>query len=849
MHIDRELQALLSAAYQEAKQRQHEFLTPEHILYAALYFDYPRDVLEACDVDADSIRDTLEEYLAEEIPTVGEDEDPSQSLGFQSVIERAVFHTEASSKEIVEIGDILVSILDEANSHSSFYLRREGLERVDLLEVISHGLPSRDEDESLRDSDTPHSEDEGDFAPEEDDEPDERVDAEEEEAGKGRKKKRKRALDQFTTELVAESRTGRLEPLIGREDVLERTIQVLCRRMKNNPILIGEPGVGKTAIAHGLAERIADGTVPDVLKDHKLYALDMGAMIAGTRYRGDFEERMKAIMKELEKEPNVILFIDEIHTIVGAGAVSGGAMDASNMLKPALAAGRIRCIGSTTFGEYKRFFERDRALARRFQRVDIEEPSHEETVLILKGLQSRYEEHHNVHYTEAALDAAVRLSAQYINERFLPDKAIDVLDEAGAYMRMKHFKRPSDAESDAEAEGPESNAEAGGEDAEAAVDEPVSAAASVSGQPSSEGQAPSADQAAIEEQTLEEGSAPVDTTAEPVTIDEAEIEMVVSKIAKIPVKSVSSDEKTHLQYLSARLKEQIFGQESAVEAVTAAVKRSRAGFRNHDKPVASFLFVGPTGVGKTELARQLAEQLGVALHRYDMSEYQEKHTVSRLIGSPPGYVGYEEGGLLTDAIRKTPHSVVLLDEIEKAHRDIFNILLQVMDYATLTDNAGKKADFRNVILIMTSNAGARDIGKPLIGFGERNVTEAAVNDAVEDTFSPEFRNRIDKIVLFGRLDDEIVKDIVRKEILVFNEQLAERGVRLEATEEAITWLARKGYSPEFGARNIARTVESELKEYFVDAVLFGDLADGGIAVADVEDGEIVITPQKELADA
>ena len=816
MHIDRELQALLSAAYQEAKQRQHEFLTPEHILYAALYFDYPREVLEACDVDADSIRDALEEYLTEEIPTVGEDEDPSQSLGFQSVIERAVFHTEAASKETVEIGDILVSLFDEANSHSSYYLRREGLERVDLLEVISHGLPSRNEDDPIREEDSLPSDDD-DYTLEEDDEPDERVDAEDEEQeGRGRRKKRKRALDQFTTELVAESRADKLEPLIGREDVLERTIQVLCRRMKNNPILIGEPGVGKTAVAHGLAERIANGTVPDVLKDHKLYALDMGAMIAGTRYRGDFEERMKAIMKELEKEPNVILFIDEIHTIVGAGAVSGGAMDASNMLKPALASGAIRCIGSTTFGEFKRFFERDRALARRFQRIDIDEPTHEETVLILKGLQSRYEEHHNVVYTDAALEAAVRLSAQYINERFLPDKAIDVIDEAGAYMRMKHFRRQQEPE---DPEDPES------------------------------GDVVEADAGADVDTSTDPESDTDGGSAAPVTIDESEIEMVVSKIAKIPVKSVSSDEKLHLQHLGARLREQIFGQEAAVDSVVAAVKRSRAGFRNHDKPVASFLFVGPTGVGKTELARQLADHLGVALHRYDMSEYQEKHTVSRLIGSPPGYVGYEEGGLLTDAVRKTPHAVVLLDEIEKAHRDIFNILLQVMDYATLTDNAGKKADFRNVILIMTSNAGARDIGKPLIGFGERNVTEAAVNDAVENTFSPEFRNRIDKVVLFGRLDEEIVKDIVRKELLIFNEQLAERGVRLEATDEAVTWLARKGYSPEFGARNIARTVENEVKEYFVDAVLFGELADGGIAVADVDDDRIVITPQRDTADA
>jgi ATP-dependent Clp protease ATP-binding subunit ClpA len=833
MHIDRELQALLSAAYQEAKQRHHEFLTPEHVLYAALYFDYPRDVLDACDVDADAIRESLEQYLAEEIPTVDDDEDPGQSVGFQSVIERAVFHTEAASKETVDIGDILVSIFDESSSHSSFFLRRNGLERVDLLEVISHGLPASKDGERRPDESGGPTGEEEEYATEEDDDPDERVDAEEEEGdGRGRRKKRKRALDQFTSELVAEARAGRLEPLIGRKDVLERTIQVLCRRLKNNPILIGEPGVGKTAIAHGLADRIADGSVPDILKDHKLYALDMGAMIAGTRYRGDFEERMKAIMKELEKEPNVILFIDEIHTIVGAGAVSGGAMDASNMLKPALASGKIRCIGSTTFNEYKRFFERDRALARRFQRIDIEEPTNEETVLILKGLQSRYEEHHNVRYTDAAIEAAVRLAAQYINERFLPDKAIDVIDEAGAFMRMKHYRRPG-ALPEAEPTGGDEEIE--GDSAPTVSPEPV-------GEDETDGTLPSGDA------TLpRDASDATGTPDEAVVIDEGEIEEVVSRIAKIPVRSVSSDERTHLQHLGTRLREQIFGQEGAIESVVSAVKRSRAGFRNREKPVASFLFVGPTGVGKTELAKQLADQLGVALHRYDMSEYQEKHTVSRLIGSPPGYVGYEEGGLLTDAIRKTPHAVVLLDEIEKAHRDIFNILLQVMDYATLTDNAGKKADFRNVILIMTSNAGAREIGKPLIGFGERNVTEAAVNEAVENTFSPEFRNRLDRIVLFGRLDEEIVKDIVRKELLVFNEQLSERSVRLEATDEAVTWLAQKGYSPEFGARNIARTVENEVKEYFVDAVLFGELADGGVAVADVADDRIVITPRKSDA--
>ncbi len=776
MQVDRELQQLLSAAYQEARQRHHEFLTPEHILYVATYFDYSRDVLEACDIDAEDLREELESYMEENVPQLEEDSDPAQSLGFQSVIERAVFHTEASSKGTVDIGDILVSIYDEAKSHGSFFLRRLGLERVALLDVISHGPP----EEHSEDDDDAESSDEEDYTLEE--EADESVEAEDETARPGRKKKR-RALDQFTVELVAASLAGELEPLIGRDEVLERTVQVLCRRMKNNPILIGEPGVGKTAIAHGLAEQIANDSVPDILKGFKLYSLDMGAMIAGTRYRGDFEERMKAVMKELEKEPKVILFIDEIHTVVGAGAVSGGSMDASNMLKPALAAGKIRCIGSTTFNEYKRFFERDRALARRFQRIDVEEPSHDETVAILEGLQARYEEHHNVTFTRDALQAAVRLSAQFINERFLPDKAIDVIDEAGAYMRMRNFRSIPEGE-----EG-------------------------------------------------EEGEEREDPAIE---ITENEIETVVSKIAKIPVRSVSTSEKAHLKGLDERLKERIFGQDAAVDAVVSAVKRSRAGFRNPDKPVANFLFVGPTGVGKTELARQLAESLGVPLHRYDMSEYQEKHTVSRLIGSPPGYVGYEEGGLLTDAVRRTPHAVVLLDEIEKAHRDIFNILLQVMDYATLTDNAGKKADFRNVVLIMTSNAGAREIGKPLIGFGGRSITAAAVNDAVEEAFSPEFRNRLDRVVLFGRLDEHIVQNIVRKEVSVFAEQLAERDVSIEISDKAVEHLAISGYSEEFGARNIARLVESELKESFVDMVLFGKLAGGGTAHIDVRDGEIII---------
>lgn len=834
MQVDRELQALLSAAYQEAKQRHHEFLTPEHVLYAALFFDYPRDVFEACDVEPDRLRSALEDYLSKEVPKLEEEEEPSQSISFQNIIERAVYHTRAASKESVQIGDVLVSLFDETESHGSFFLRREGMERVDLLEVISHGIP--DDDGEPRSESGPDGGTDEDYRIEEEGENSgsEQVETDSE-TGRPRRR-RKRALDQFTTELVREAAEGRLEPLIGRAEVLERTIQVLCRRMKNNPILIGEPGVGKTAIAHGLAERIANRTVPDIIKGYKVYALDMGAMIAGTRYRGDFEERMKAIMKELEREPKVILFVDEIHTVVGAGAVSGGAMDASNMLKPALASGKIKCIGSTTFAEYKRFFERDRALARRFQRIDVEEPSHDETVEILKGLQGRYEEHHNVRYTDDAIEAAVRLSAQFINERFLPDKAIDVIDEAGAYMRMKHFREGIGADSEAQ-----QRSEEPADDVQQAesTDQPPSAPVAKE-DPAAPQHSDSTDMTpAI---VPEPGLPALETVApDPVPIDESEIEMVVAKIAKIPIKSVSSDEKLQLKNLGDDLKLEIFGQDAAVADVVSAVKRSRAGFRNPDKPVASFLFVGPTGVGKTELARQLAAQLGVAMHRFDMSEYQEKHTVSRLIGSPPGYVGYEEGGLLTDAIRKTPHAVVLLDEIEKAHRDIYNILLQVMDYATLTDNAGKKADFRNVILIMTSNAGARDIGRPLIGFGDTTLTESAVHDAVENTFTPEFRNRLDKVVLFGRLDQAIVEDIVRKELTAFGEQIAERGTTIEATDAAISYLALKAYSPEFGARNVARTIESEVKEYFVDAVLFGEFSEGGVALIDVADDAIVVT--------
>ncbi len=759
MRISQEVQDVLSAAYQEARLRNHEYLTPEHILYAALHYEYPREVLITCGAEPDDIRDQVDKHLNEKIPVVKKS-DPSQSLGFQSVLERAVFHTQNASKDEVNLGDILVSIFDEDQSYSAYSLKKAGITRLDLLETISHGISSVENGDGRSGYHRENGEGET-------------VGTEREE----KKAKKRDPLSQFTSELTELAKQEKLEPLIGREDILERTIQVLCRRLKNNPIHLGDPGVGKTAITEGLAQRIADGTVPDLLKGYRIFALDMGSLLAGTRYRGDFEERMKQVIQALKKQEKVILFIDEIHTIVGAGAVSGGSMDASNMLKPALASGELRCIGSTTHEEYRKYFERDRAMSRRFQKIDVPEPSEDDAYNILLGLRDKYEEYHNVKYTDDALRQAVHLSALYINDRHLPDKAIDVIDECGAYIRMTTFKA-------GEAE------------------------------------------------------------KEPGMIEEAQIEKVISKIAQIPERSVSRSEKDRLQNLESELKARIFGQDQAIEAVVKAVKRSRAGFRNPDKPVSNFLFVGPTGVGKTELARQLADIMGVAMHRFDMSEYQEKHTVSRLIGSPPGYVGYEEGGLLSETIRKTPHAVLLLDEIEKAHQDIFNVLLQVMDYATLTDNTGKKADFRNVIIIMTSNAGARDIGKPLIGFGERSVSSTALKDAVERTFAPEFRNRLDKVVVFNNLSLEEIERIVSKEVTAFNAMLAGKGVHLELTDACKRYIAEEGYSPEFGARNISRIVEEKIKEYFVDSVLFGDLQAGGNVVADIEDDEIVFNIKK-----
>jgi ATP-dependent Clp protease ATP-binding subunit ClpA len=780
MKISRHVQAIINAAYNEAKVRSHEYLTPEHVLYAALSFDEVQGVLAACGANLDQLKTGMESYFEQKVPLSANTE-PTQTVGFQNVLERAVIQSQSSHKDTLELADILVSLFDEERNYCAYYLRKAGVKRFELINVLSHGYEDQSDTVNAGGAEVHH------------DHREKQGTAEEEEQPQKKGQNKKSALERFATELTALARDGALEPVIGREGELDRTVQVLCRRMKNNPVHVGDSGVGKTAITEGLAQRIVAGQVPPVLRDFSIFSLDMGALIAGTKYRGDFEERVKRVIDELLKKDRAILFIDEIHTLVGAGAVSGNALDAANILKPALTSGKLRCIGSTTHEEYGKFFDKDRALSRRFQKIDINEPSEEDAVAILQGLKIKYEDYHRVHYSNEALESAVKLSAQYITDRRLPDKAIDVIDEAGAFIRIEAFKTseaaektsvtPGDAEEEAETE-------------------------SVGG-----------------------------GTVEFIDVGAAEIETVVSKIARIPERSVGTSEKDKLKSLEEELRRRIFGQDEALTAVVKAVKRSRAGFRAQGKPVANFLFVGPTGVGKTELARSLADILGVSMHRFDMSEYQEKHTVSRLIGSPPGYVGYEDGGLLTDAIRKQPHAVVLLDEIEKAHPDIYNILLQIMDYATLTDNNGRKADFRNVVFIMTSNAGARDIGKSLIGFGERVNDDSAVDGAVEKTFTPEFRNRLDAVIRFGHLSREVMLSIITKELDAFREQLAEKNITLEITEACVDRLAEEGYSREFGARNAGRLVEEKIKTFFVDEVLFGALSEGGSARADYLDGE------------
>ena len=819
------VQKVLDQAWQDARTRGHEYVTPEHILLAAMDHPPALKVLSLCGADIAYIHDSVDEYLRKNMPVLTGRE-PLQTVGFQNVFQRAVLHCENAEKPVLEISDILVSLIDENKNYCSYYMRRGGLDRLVLLEVISHGGIGADDPEargprvegtSDEDADLSDSADPAGTrgAPREIPPIGEESEASEssegtefpeaEDSGGGRQKQQKRStLERYTVELTALARAGKLEPLIGREEELERTVQVLCRRMKNNPIHVGDAGVGKTAITEGLAQRIVARQVPPLLWGYEIYSLDMGSLVAGTKFRGDFEERVKRVMDDLLRKEKVILFIDEIHTLIGAGSTGGGTLDASNLMKPVLTSGKIRCIGSTTYDEYNKHFEKDHALSRRFQKIDISEPTEEDTIAILRGLKKRYEEFHGVTYTDEAIEQAVRLSAQFITERRLPDKAIDIIDEAGARARIAAGVPVPRILSAGDLPAPHAHA-----------DIPP-------------GNAHPEPSAPAEGDAQAKPHRPDVLDAIPV-IDRALIETVVAKIARIPERSVSTGETDRLRELEPVLSRSIFGQEDAVKAVVKAVKRSRAGFRAPGKPVANFLFVGPTGVGKTELARKLAEVLGIAMHRFDMSEYQEKHTVSRLIGSPPGYVGFEEGGLLTDAVRKQPHAVVLLDEIEKAHSDIFNILLQIMDYATLTDNQGRKADFRNVILIMTSNAGAREIGKPMIGFGLREVSGEAVNEAVEKTFTPEFRNRLDAVVRFGHLSKEIMESIVRKELDAVRSRLADKGVSLEVSDEAVSLLAEKGYSPEFGARNAARVIEDLVTTPLVDMVLFGELSAGGLA--------------------
>ncbi|MDR2185823.1 MAG: ATP-dependent Clp protease ATP-binding subunit ClpA [Treponema sp.] len=820
MKVSRHVHAIINAAYNEAKIRKHEYVTPEHLLYAALAFDEVQEILSACGGNLKQLRHWMENYIEQKVP-VQNNTDPAQTVGFRGVMERAVIQSQSSQKDTLDVADILVSLFDEEQNYCAYSLRKVGVKRLVLLEVLSHGIEQDRAFDFVKPETGPINEE-----------------SKEETADEGNPKARsgrKSALERYATELTALARENRLEPVIGREAELDRTVQVLCRRLKNNPVHVGDSGVGKTAITEGLAQRIVAGDVPPTLKDFSIFSLDMGALVAGTKYRGDFEERIKRVIEEILKKERAILFIDEIHTLVGAGSVSGSALDASNLLKPALTSGKLRCIGSTTHEEYGKFFDKDRALSRRFQKIDINEPSEEDAIAILKGLKAKYENYHKVRYSDEAVEGAVRLSAQHITERRLPDKAIDVIDEAGAFARIEAFKRERQT-------------------AEAAGDGKALSPGKYGAGKTGTGNSRPADSIELFADLASPGNISLTNRPEnrlPVSVQEGSVEIigiglplietVVAKIARIPERSVGENEKDKLRFLESRLKERIFGQDEAVEAVVKAVKRSRAGFRNPGKPVANFLFVGPTGVGKTELARSLADILGVSMHRFDMSEYQEKHTVSRLIGSPPGYVGYEDGGLLTDAVRKQPHGVVLLDEIEKAHQDIYNILLQIMDYATLTDNNGRKADFRNVVFIMTSNAGARDIGRSLIGFGERILDESAVDGAVEKIFTPEFRNRLDAVVRFGHLTREIMTSIVEKELDLFKKQLAEKKVTLTVSAAAVDKLAGEGYSREFGARNAGRIIEDKIKSFFVDEVLFGGLSAGGEAYIDWQDGEYRIT--------
>ena len=754
--IAQELEVSLHMAFVEARQQRHEFITVEHLLLALLDNPSASEVLKACAANSDDLRKSLSTFIKENTPIVGgtEDVDTQPTLGFQRVIQRAIMHVQStgSGKKEVTGANVLVAIFGEKDSHAVYYLHQQGITRLDVVNYIAHGI---------RKSDPPEPSKTAEFTSGE---------AVKEDAANDQKDS---ALDRYTINLNQLARDGKIDPLIGREHEVERVIQVLCRRRKNNPLLVGEAGVGKTAIAEGLAWRITENQVPEVLEQATVYSLDMGALLAGTKYRGDFEQRLKGVLKQLKNLPDAILFIDEIHTLIGAGSASGGTLDASNLLKPALSNGQLKCIGATTFTEYRGIFDKDAALSRRFQKVDVGEPTVEQTVEILKGLKSRFELHHGIRYATAALQAAAELSAKYINDRHLPDKAIDVIDEAGAAQRI------------------------------------------------------------------------LPKSKQKKTITRTEVEEIVAKIARIPPASVSNDDRIKLKTLDRDLKSVVFGQDPAIEALSAAIKMARSGLGKVEKPIGSFLFSGPTGVGKTEIAKQLAYILGIDLIRFDMSEYLERHTVSRLIGAPPGYVGFDQGGLLTEAVNQKPHAVLLLDEIEKAHPDVFNILLQVMDNGTLTDNNGRKADFRNIILIMTTNAGAEIMNKASIGFTNPRQSGDEMAD-IKRLFTPEFRNRLDAIVSFRALDEEIILRVVDKFLLQLESQLAEKKVEVTFTDALRSHLAKKGFDPLMGARPMQRLIQDKVRRALADELLFGRLVDGGRLKVDIDDQNELILNIKPL---
>ncbi len=753
--LSRNLEQTLHRALGLAAERQHEYATLEHLLLSLTEDQDAIAVLRACGVDLEQLAMDVTSFVDGELDDIRSDKssEPKPTAGFQRVVQRAVIHVQSSGREEVTGANVLVALFSERESHAVFFLQMHEMSRLDAVNYISHGIakvPGFSEERTVEGAD-------------------------EDADGESVVQKGSEALEAYCVDLNKKAADGRIDPLIGREKEVDRTVQILCRRNKNNPLYVGDPGVGKTAIAEGLAKRIVDGTVPDVLKEATIYSLDMGALLAGTRYRGDFEERLKNVMQELENTEHGILFIDEIHTVIGAGATSGGSMDASNILKPALQGGGLRCMGSTTYKEYRSYFEKDRALVRRFQKIDVYEPSIDDTIKILKGLKPYFEEHHQVRYTSEAIKTAVELASRYINDRKLPDKAIDVIDEVGASrMLLPESKRKK-------------------------------------------------------------------------TVSAKDVEAVVAMIARIPPKSVSSDDRAALKTLERDLKTVVFGQDDAIDQLSSAIKLARAGLREPQKPIGSYLFSGPTGVGKTEVARQLAMTLGVELVRFDMSEYMERHSVSRLIGAPPGYVGFDQGGLLTDAVDQNPHVVLLLDEIEKAHPDLFNILLQVMDHGKLTDHNGKDVDFRNVILIMTTNAGAADMAKPAIGF-ERETRIGEDKEAIERMFTPEFRNRLDSIIAFSPLSQDVVSKVVDKFIMELEAQLDDRNVMIELTDDARAWLAQKGYDKLYGARPLSRVIQEHIKKALAEELLFGKLAKGGVVMVDIEDGAPVFTYPKPKGD-